>query len=174
MNESWHKYEWVMAHISMSGVHHLLSLPMCSTHWYVCPMAQDGTHINEWCTHAWVTSHIWMSRGTCKWVLVDVWMSSAHMNDAWHGTYESYGWLMTWHIWIIWMTHDMTHMNHMDDSCIHPGRCMNDSFICATRMNSAHINDAWLGLPRGHAFMCVLSLIWMMHDPWEAQVMHHA
>ena len=69
MNESWHTYEWVMAHIWMS----------------------HGTHMNEsWHTYEWDMSHIWMrhvtymneSWHTYEWVIshmktsrVTLWMS---------------------------------------------------------------------------------------------------
>ena len=56
MNESWHTYEWVMAHIWMS----------------------HGTHMCDHVAHrSWVLSHVWVShvthmsesRDTCEWVM---------------------------------------------------------------------------------------------------------
>ena len=66
MNESWHTYEWVMAHRRHIWMSH-------------------GTHMNEsWHTYEWVMAHgrhIWMSHGTHEWVMAHTWMChGTHMN----------------------------------------------------------------------------------------------
>jgi len=62
MNESWHTYEWVMAHLWMSYGTHMNE----SWHTYECAWSM--------CTYEWVMAHLWMSYGTL-------------MNESWH-TYE--------------------------------------------------------------------------------------
>ena len=72
INESWHTYEWVMAHLSMS----------------------HSTHMNEsWRTYEWVMAHLWMSHGThmkeswhtYEWVMAYIWMSHVtHIHGKWH------------------------------------------------------------------------------------------
>ena len=73
--ESWHTYEWVMAH-------------MCMSH---------STHINESCqAYEWVMAHIWIRRETCineswrhetwhtyEWVMAQIWIRhGTHMNTS--------------------------------------------------------------------------------------------
>ena len=50
---TWHTYKGVV-HIRMSHGTHMNE----SWHTYEGVMAQDGAHVNEWCTHEWVTIHI--------------------------------------------------------------------------------------------------------------------
>jgi len=69
MNESRHKYEWVMSHIWMSHVTHNLTSatpnPRCHGPLPPPPMhlgMSHVTHMNESChAYEWVMSHIWMS-----------------------------------------------------------------------------------------------------------------
>jgi len=68
MNESWHTYDWVMAHRWRSHGTQMNE----SWHTYECVMA----HMNEsWHTYEWAMAHIWMSHGT-------------HMNESLH-TYQT-------------------------------------------------------------------------------------
>ena len=112
MNESWHTYEWVMAHIWMSHVTHMKE--SCRTcEWVVAHVRMShGTHTKESChTHGWVPSHMWIrhvshmnvSCHTCEWVVSHIWMS--------HAAHE---WVMA-HIWMSHVTrmNESSHLKHI-------------------------------------------------------------
>ena len=100
MNESWHTYEWVMAHIWMSHGTHMNE----TWHTYEWVMAHTwmgrGTHTNEtWHAYDWVMAHIWTGHGTHEWAMAHIWM-------------YTYKWVMAH----IWMSHG-THMNESWNTC---------------------------------------------------------
>ena len=142
MNESWHTYWWVMAHILTSHCTHMngvMSYTWVSYElWQRCWRANStsrervmahtwmghGTHMNEsWHTYWWVMENVWMSHVThMNGVMFHTWASHElwtrlHMNESWH-THE---WVMA-HTWI---------------------------------SHGAHMNEAW------HTYDWVISHIWM-------------
>jgi len=77
MNESWHTYEWVMAHIWMS----------------------HGTHMNESChTYEWVMEHIWMCHIMDKiFGIRSIWliqMCALTHSYVWHDSFICVPWLI--------------------------------------------------------------------------------
>ena len=131
MNESWHAYEWVMAHIRTSHGTHMNE----SWHTYECVMAHvylsHGTYLNEsWHTYEWAKAHIWMSNGTHmnkSWRIYKLVMAyiltshGTHMNESWH-TYE---WVIA-HIWMRYGTHMKARVrSFMHPSVFAPNICTN-------------------------------------------------
>ena len=111
MNESWHTYEWVIAHIWRS----------------------HGTHMNEsWHTYEWVMSHICWGRHLCVW---HIWMGhhDAHIlmtsMCVRHTTSKVYV-CDTYDLAFICETH-MTSMcvTHMNESC---HTHLDDVYVCDT------------------------------------------
>jgi len=100
VNESCHKYEWVMSQIWMSHVSHI----------------NEVSHMNEsHHTYEWVMSRMWMSHvphvnescPACEWGISHIWMSRVTRMDESRHTYE---WI-TAHIWMSHVTFMVTHMN---------------------------------------------------------------
>ena len=96
--------------------------------WCVCVntphMWYDSSLMMSWFTDAW---HIWMSHGTCKWVM-------AHMNESCSMSHihiqvmsHIHEWVMahineSWHIWMSHGTYEsvMAHMNESLYDTPHP------------------------------------------------------
>jgi len=143
MNESWHTYEWVMAHIWMSHGTHMNDV---STHmiWVMAHIwVSHGTRINESChTHEWcectyeslhifewVKAHIWRSHGTRT-------KESNHTTATYCTTLQhiicTFEWVKA-HVWIsvythIWIMRDDVYSHHLF--------VWHDSFICVSNYRS--------------------------------------
>ena len=110
----WMIYEWVMSHIRMSHVAHMIE--SCHTYEWAMPhiWLSHVTHMNEsWRTYDQVMSHIWMSVSVCcssslcaRLLVPDMIhpneISFAHMCDVWHDSF----------------LRDLTHARDMTHPCV--------------------------------------------------------
>jgi len=126
MNESWHKYGWVMAHMKWS------------CHVY-------RSHVTYWrvVSHMNASGRIWMSHVTCEWVMFRTemlqWRDEAGNSTHKHSRQRAARYLSTWLI----RMRDMPHSRVWHDvfifvTCLIHTRDMthlyawHDSFICVT------------------------------------------
>jgi len=145
VNESCHKYEWVMSHINESCHTHewFMSHQNESCHRYECVMSHTNESCHMWMGHVtyeWVMPHIegvishmneschmWMSNVTYEWVTshmnksCHVWMS--HVPYAWVMSFDSPTGDTRWATYVCCRTHWMSHvtyervMSNMKESC---------------------------------------------------------
>jgi len=67
INQAWHTYEWVMAHIRMSHGAHVNANSLLHTHLLhvIARPLSHGTHTNEsWHTYEWVVALMWIGHVT--------------------------------------------------------------------------------------------------------------
>ena len=128
MNESWHTYQWVMAHIAMSPDTHINA---CHQTRHSPVSMSHGTRMNESCpsyqsvicpTYEWVMANISTSHGTRlneSWQTYQRVTVCVRMNHVHH--INGYEWVMS-HMnesCPIWMSHAPYEwvMSHMNASC---------------------------------------------------------
>ena len=160
VNQSWHIYEWVMAHIWM----------------------RHGTHVNKsWRKSEWVMAHMWMSHGThvnaswhtCEYVMAHMWMRGmAHkwMSDGTdttvsrhtHGHVVTFTLIVTWNDLVICVT-GIIHMS-----------AMTHDFWIRDMTHSYVTYDSWLvnTWRRGEYSGVTRMYEWVLSHMWMSPVTH--
>jgi len=169
--ESWHTYEWVMAHVCTSHGHLSGSSGTKARSF----TKSHGTHMNEsqspigilwdeikvfpkksWHRHECVMAHVWMCHSHLSGSFESKWRCSRkshsthvmHINESWH-TNE---WVMA-HVWISHGTHIdelFTHRNCVRQKKGASKRVMTHIWIshdtqmkCSQKSHGTHINKSW-------------------------------
>jgi len=103
MNESCHTYEWAITHVGMSHATHMIESCLCGTHCsYVDVSCQTYASVMT-PTYEWVGSHIIYVNEPCH-------------TYAWVGTYDTYEYGVSRHIWISHVYICKKHLSHMSMS----------------------------------------------------------